>query len=258
MIMTASTTALTAASTCTSCYMAVATSPASDLHPSLTGMRNSSFVFTAYSVNSQIEVNGSCTTTQGEPFILPTPYSVVTTADQPNFALLSAAGSSFIDQIGFASCGVGVPAGSLTAENVINASASASFDTALAPSLSLSTAPASFTGADERTRSNGLGKGAKIALGIGIPVFVLLLLFAFLFFWGRLKRAKSLKSQESGSTTESHIGSHPYLQQKAELEDEARRRHELDGEWKRYELDGTGTTKHTQELPGEQFADEMN
>ena len=76
-----------------------------------------------------------------------------------------------------------------------------------------------------------------IAIGVIIPTVVIGIILSGL--WARRKSTRRKRS----TVTEGHLArppeeSQPYLQQKAELEDEARRIHEVEAQEARYEIDG--------------------
>ena len=80
-----------------------------------------------------------------------------------------------------------------------------------------------------------LDEHAKIGIGIAISVVVMVSLLAS-FLWLRYRKIKETNAlREKQMVPED---SQPYLQQKAELEAEEKRKHELEAEERRYELDG--------------------
>ena len=231
-----------------------------------------SIVFTAYSVTSAYLSGGYCITNSGSSIPLSSPYSVVTPAASADQNFLNYAGLDFLDYLGFTTCsaGGGEPLVTPLSEFTNSTNPTAPSTASAGPGAS-TVSP--FTGGNVETPPNGLSAGAKIGIGLGIPAFVVsTLLFAFIF-WRRSRSAKDAKTSEEENSFESQVDDRPYLQQKAELEDEERRIHEMDGEGKRYELDGevrchempivekgaggqrTETTM--QELRGEEFAKEM-
>ncbi|KAG8527917.1 uncharacterized protein KY384_006833 [Bacidia gigantensis] len=86
-------------------------------------------------------------------------------------------------------------------------------------------------------------------VGIGVAASIVstaLLIFVLSFIWRKKRRQRARKASEEVLATA--IDQSPfYLQQKAELEDEDRRKHELEGEGKMVELGGESTVKH--EMP---------
>lgn len=74
---------------------------------------------------------------------------------------------------------------------------------------------------------------AKASIGVATPVVTITLLLAALLLWRRCRKSKKASSEPIMSED-----SQPYLQRKAELEAEEKKRHELEAEERRYELDG--------------------
>ena len=70
-----------------------------------------------------------------------------------------------------------------------------------------------------------------------VPTIVVALIFSGLWTWWKLHRKSRNAGVEQRSATPTEEVQ-PYLQQKAELEDEAVRRHELEAQERRYEIDG--------------------
>ena len=111
----------------------------------------------------------------------------------------------------------------------------------------------------------------KIANGVAIPVVLLgLVLLGFLVY----KRRKNQKTLREEDPTSQDIGSpqedsQPYLQQKAELEAEGKRKHELEAQERRYEIGNEGEryelpveegdlmVRSRQELRGEEHSREL-
>ena len=93
-------------------------------------------------------------------------------------------------------------------------------------------------------------KKVKISLGVAIPVASLGLVLLGYLVYKRRKMQKKMgeedaTSKKEGSTHEDH---QPYLQQKAELEAEEKRKHELEARERRYEM---GVEGERYELPVE-------
>ena len=71
-------------------------------------------------------------------------------------------------------------------------------------------------------------------IGVIVPIVVTAIVLLGLWAWRKYHRRSPSILVEQTPPEERQ----PYLQQKAELEDEARRRHELDGQERRCEIDG--------------------
>ena len=82
-----------------------------------------------------------------------------------------------------------------------------------------------------------------IAIASAVPVAFVSLLLIGAFAWWRQKRQSQEKSIPKSPQEISTIStsSQPYFQQKAELEDEERRRHELEGRSRVHELNKDGS-----------------
>ena len=77
----------------------------------------------------------------------------------------------------------------------------------------------------------------NIAIGVAVAVVVIASILFGLWAWWKFHRlGRSTVVDKRFATPSDDI--QPYLQQKAELEDEARRRHELEAPERRYEKDG--------------------
>ena len=77
----------------------------------------------------------------------------------------------------------------------------------------------------------------KTAIGVVVPIFVVaVILFGLWAWWKSHRRFQSIVVEKRPATRPDEI--QPYLQQKAELEDEASRRHELEALERIYEKDG--------------------
>ncbi|KAL9628382.1 MAG: hypothetical protein Q9164_007298 [Protoblastenia rupestris] len=139
--------------------------------------------------------------------------------------------------------------------------------TTFPPSSTPSTAEPHST--DKRPAFQGSG---KIGIGIGVPTILILFCLLVLCFWRSFYKKHVALGQTANAFSVAKDGQ-PYLQQKAELEDEARRKHELEAQAKMYELNGDDTlhessavvgehalskgTEARQELKGEEHAQEL-
>ena len=223
---------------------------------------------TAYSVTSAFESDGICITTSGTAVTLPTPYSVIGNPLDP--LLSQKVENSFVDFLGFATCVAPTP--------LMNISSAALHISSTAASTQLSSLKATTitgsTAASSHTDSGGqaLERPARIGIGLAVPVGVLALIGIVAVVWRRKARRQSsteLKPREEKQPDDLQ----PYLQRKAELEDQERRRHELESNECRYELEGAdkGTelpigksvnvvrsVPRMQELRGEEHSKELD
>lgn len=199
-------------------------------------------VFTAYWITSEYSSNGFCITTSGS-LIEVSPYvSVVKPASIPASVFLPTAVSSFVNVLEFSACsggGENVTPIALTNASLLTdslPSAKATSVQSLNSSIGAPIAGNSTEAPVPASRSHRLDEQAKIGIGIAVPVFVITLLLLALQLWRRYRKAK-----KANAPKEEHMipeDNQPYLQQKAELEAEEKRKHELHAEERRYELDG--------------------
>lgn len=99
--------------------------------------------------------------------------------------------------------------------------------------------PEALVGISNSTNEGSeVGILAQVIIAIGVLPVELLIMTAVLGIHMLMHRKPSRPPQGTANRTKSRRESLPYLQPKAELEDEERRRHELDGERIARELDG--------------------
>ena len=108
-----------------------------------------------------------------------------------------------------------------------------------------------------------------------MPIFLLGIVLLVILIHKRLKRPKALKEEAEDATSQAqgsshHEGTQPYLQQKAELEAEENRKHELEARERRYEMGSEGERyelpagerdamrRTRQELRGEEHSTELD
>ena len=91
------------------------------------------------------------------------------------------------------------------------------------------------TNSAARNISTDFTKEDKVATGVVIPVVAIISLVLGILFYLRRRRKRSESSKHRHGSEEE---SQPYLQQKAELEAEEKRRLELEAVEVRYEMDG--------------------
>ena len=115
-------------------------------------------------------------------------------------------------------------------------------------------------------------KKVKISLGVAIPVASLGLVLLGYLVYKRRKMQETLEEEDAPSKKggSPHEDPQPYLQQKAELEAEEKRKHELEARERRYEMGVEGEryelpvegqdmmTQSRQELRGEEHSTELD
>lgn len=165
----------------------------------------------------------------------------------------STALDSFTSYIGFSGCvgsGVQVAPYSLSPLPVLTviATPTASNRSSLTP---VTPGPNQTSTQSVSTHSSGFDdKKIKVANGVAIPLaFLGLVLLGFLLY----RRRKIQKTRKEDNATpskqeSSHEDTQPYLQQKAELEAEEKRKYELEARERRYEI---GNAVERYELPVE-------
>ena len=204
-------------------------------------------VLTAYSITSVYLSNGVCITTSGVPMMLLNPYTITSSTTVPSLDFPAYAASEFVDFLGFSTCvGSGKELFPTSINQVTNISVTP------APSASLrvganSTSPTLHSSnATKQTVTPRLDEPTKIGIGVGVSFAALFLISLVGFLWRKRRlRSAAITAEEQGDTEDRQEGtsasrgnSQPYLQQRAELEAEERRGHELEGRQKIHELDG--------------------
>ena len=251
-------------------------------------------VLTAYSITSVYMSNGVCITTSGVPIMLPEAYTITspTGVSSPQFPEYAA--SKFVDLLGFSTCvGVGknvlpTPLSEVTNGSAIPLVEVTKISVTPAPSTSLPVGANSTTSptlhssnATKPIVTPRLDQRTKIGSYVAafFAALILSLLVAFIWHKRRLRSA-AITAEKQGDTEMKQEGTSAsegdnqiYLQQKAELEAEERRRHELEGRQRIYELDGqtgiieipAGTHEHNlavtrsrQELTGGEHSQELD
>ena len=267
---------------CDSCVLAAATAPASPNFSALTtgsstASPNVSYaVFTAYSITSAYLSQELCVTTSGEPFPVSPPYSLPIPTSFPASEFDDIAAYSLASYLGFSTCtgaGVQVTPTDLIALTALTALTNNSLSTPLPSASSNSTeAPIPRNSTEvpvAGSHYHSLDEQAKIGIGVAIPIAATALLLLALLLWHRSRKIKKAKAREAEHMVPEE--NQPYLQQKAELEAEEKRKHELEAEERRYELDGESRiheiadeTSHglqsphvRQELKGEEHSGEL-
>ena len=231
-------------------------------------------MITAYSITSAYTTDDVCVTISGEPVTLTAPYTITKPAGVDAQDFLPREGSSFLDFLGFPNCvgggqsilptqivsegvndGTGVlttqtalPPSALITQTVLSARESPILSAV--PSISLNTSGRSVTLPSQISgQSNNpthLGEQAKIGIGCAVSI-TLLLAVAITSIMIYRKRKDKKSSVSDVVEMPKGRGSHqPYLQQKSELEAEARQRHELPADERIFELAGE---RNVHEIP---------
>ena len=201
--------------------------------------------FTAYSVTSEYLSDGLCITTTGSPIPVSPEVTITKPTDANSTAFESSITSLFHDHLGFASCSGNhnpvqivtslVQVANITPDPLETATADPFPSTTLVSSASNITSSSPTTSSVAGNISSGFTTKDKAATGVVIPVVAIISLVLGILFYLRRRRKRS----ESGKDTHgSEEETQPYLQQKAELEAEEKRRLELEAVEVRYEMDG--------------------
>ncbi len=245
--------------------------------------KESFLLFTGYNVASEVESNGQCQLSLGSIIPLSPVFSVSQPANVNSTDFQSVANESFYNYLGFSTCsGSGEEVRATALSNVL-ATPTASNPSSLTPVASSpdqNSTQSISTGTNGQnpssthsvsTHSSGFhDRNVKLATGVTIPVALLGLVLLGFLVYRRRKKQKTLEedpaSQDLGSLQEDP---QPYLQQKAELEAEEKRKHELEArertyemgnEGERYELpveEGDLMIRSRQELRGEEHSGEL-
>ena len=210
--------------------------------------RQESFlIFTGYDIASEYSSAGICQVTLGSFISLSPGFSVSQPATLNSTEFQSTALHSFSNHLGFSTCSEGI-------ENAFTDAAVITTPTASNPSplTSITSGPnQNFTQAISTHSSESYDKKVKVANGVAIPVAFLALVLLGVLVYKRRKTQKTLKEEDAISYKQGspHEDTQPYLQQKAELEAEEKRKHELEARERRYEM---GIEGERYELPVEE------
>ena len=218
--------------------------------------------FTAYAVTSDYSSGGLCITTSGPPISVSPVLSITKPANANPTAFESSVTSLFYDYLGFSTCSgndnLVVIATSLIQVANDTSTPLSMFTADPFPSTTLVSSASNITSSSPTTSpaagsiSSAFTTKDKAATGVVIPVVAIISLVLGILFYLRRRRKRS----ESGKDTHgSEAGTQPYLQQKAELEAEEKRRLELEAVEVRYEMDGGD---HINEMPGSQVRNEID
>ncbi|KAL9629059.1 MAG: hypothetical protein Q9164_007038 [Protoblastenia rupestris] len=193
-------------------------------------------VFTAYSITSVYLSSGTCITDSYEK-TLTSPFSAVKPASYLPPDYPQVAEFAFQSYLGFETCN---DLGVVPVEDATSISPTTS-----PPSSTPSTAEPHST--DKRP---AFQRSGKIGIGIGVPTILILFCLLVLYFWRSFRKKHVALGQTANAFLVAKDGQ-PYLQEKAELEDEARRKHELEAQARVYELNGDDTLHEISAVGGE-------
>ncbi len=206
-------------------------------------------IFSAYTITSDYLLSGQCITTTGSPIILPSPFSVAKSSATNSTLFQVAAESSFVHFLGFTTCSGGT-------ENVPpTAHSPALMDTTVPTQITatltsisnstpqqLTTPPLTNSVSTSLTLSTPIHipvprpsqKDAKLAVGVAVPLGSVAISALAVLLWRSRRQRRHANSANPNSSDEDD--SPAFLQRKAELAAEERRRYELQTKDTRHEL----------------------
>ena len=117
------------------------------------------------------------------------------------------------------------------------------------PSVSPTSPIFPFVTPEAARQDTAFGRSAVIGTSIAVPVSLIAILALAWYAWRKLKSRLDGKSASELEVPESDV-IQPYLQSKAELENEERRKYELGGGAREHELDGLNTINELPSLSG--------
>ena len=219
--------------------------------------------FTAYSITSDYGSDGLCIKTTGSPIHISPELSITKPADANSTAFASSVTSLFHDYLGFATCGGNnnsveivatalVQIANFTSTPLSTTTADPFPSTTLASSASNITSSSPTTSSAAENISSGFTTKDKAATGVVIPVVAIISLLLGILLYLRRRRKRSESGKDTHGPEEE---TQPYLQQKAELEAEEKRRLELEAVEVRYEMDGRDNVN---EMPGNDVEHEID
>ena len=187
---------------------------------------NSIGVISSYSVASTTSVNGSCDTALGNPITLTSGFEFSQIEGLSLNYQSSSALKDLITSLGLTGC-------SPSPVSTIYSPSSPSSP----PISSITAVGLNFTASTSRVTPDNRD---KIAIGVTIPVVIVVIISLCIgvLLWRHKKSKQGQKPQTDTDAAMPISNRQPYLQHKAELEDEERRKHELEAHEARYEMDG--------------------
>ncbi|KAL9075857.1 MAG: hypothetical protein Q9161_001250 [Pseudevernia consocians] len=223
--------------------------PALDTAAQITGSSSKVLVFTAISVTSAYSSNGLCITTSGSSLSLFPEYTITYPATADPTAFRSSATLLLYSRLSFTDCaGSGqevLPTALTQVSNLSTISADPLPSTTLVSSASNVTSSSPTTSSATENISSRFTTRDKAATGIVVSVVAIISLVLGILFYLRRRRKRSNSGEDTHVSEEE---TQPYLQQKAELDAEEKRRLELEAVEVRYELDGRD---HRNEMPAQ-------
>lgn len=217
-------------------------------------MLQASLLFTAYSVTSKSSVSGNCINIKGSPvplFDYTQVFPVPLTVQSANYSsFLDDTYSSFYAKFGYEGCTpVLQPSQVLPAYQGIFTypNPATALPSTTPAEISATTFP-SATSTEDSVPVRHLNSAQIIIISVVVPItgLTILLLCLIVIRRYRKKRSHATSTNQSGVTSDTQL----YVDQKAELEDEERRKQELDGEGVRYEMEGDDRMHEMHEMPG--------
>ena len=220
------------------------------------------YLFTAYSITSGYVSKGLCVTTSGFPTAMTSTVSITGPSATNSTAFESSVTSLFHDRLGLSSCSGNGNQVEIDLENIYSASdliqvANASdelpaiFPTVAALTPTNATIPSAITTVLSPTSDDGSSKSSigpatetisseftrkdKAAIGVVVPAVAIIAFALGVIFYLRRRRNQSRSGEGTAGLDEEP---RPYLQQKAELEAEGKRRLELEAAEIRHEMEG--------------------
>lgn len=224
---------------CADCEFAAASTAvvSISLSKSTTATRTA-LLFTEYSISREYSSNGLCVTTSGPSIAVSPPYSIAwpDSISASDFGLFEQiANRSFLHYLGFSPCST--PRQDVVTTTFINSPSLTSLPpSATATSTKVPIPRVSTETSVARPSHHRLDEHTKVGIGIVISVVVIALFLLAVFLSLRSYKIRKTKTLEEKHTAPED--SQPYLQQKAELEAEEIRKHELEVGEIRHELDG--------------------
>ena len=198
-------------------------------------------VITAYSITSAYPISGTCVTSSGRPISISTPFSLSKPSTTDSAQFQAAAESSFVRFLGFNGCiGAIQPSELVAIRNATqtNSDTAASLRNADSSSQLLTTTLSTNTIASPSSSSgpiHGMGqRNARIVVGVTIPIGSIAALVLGISLWRNYRKRRHIQPTNQIPQNQDSIA---FLQQKAELEAQERRRCELHEEDIRHELE---------------------
>lgn len=227
-----------------------------------------SIIFAAYSITSEYILNGTCITASGRSSNVPTNITVHAESTADPTALRSAAVSLFREVLGFNRCSnddagvVNYPSATITglspraSLNKLSVAPVVLLTATISPIPSPSSAQTDVSPESATTSYSrkGLSMSEKVAIGVVVPIIAIASFLLGMIHLQR-RRKRSLLAKENSNIGNSADNIQPYLQQKAELEAEEKRRLELEAEEIRYEFDDA---ERVHEIPGGEVRNELD